>query len=71
MCYNEYMTNDEIERCRVEVGEPPGYWHWHDCDRPVKFTITTSDGETRGVCGTHKRAHDRNALHSKHFKTRS
>ena len=59
------MANEPT--CPFMVGEPPGYWHYHRCSRPVKATITTKDGKDYGVCGVHKRAHERHALHSDHM----
>lgn len=64
------MTGAEpvaAETCGVEVGEPPHYFHFHRCNKPVKHIVTTRDGTEIGVCGIHKRQHDRHPLHIQHF----
>ncbi len=53
--------------CTFEVGDPPGYWNFHSCGRPGKFTIITRDGIEKNVCGTHRRMHERHPLHSSYF----
>lgn len=57
------------DRCPILVGEPPGYWHWHTCGRPVKVRLrATVDrdfgrggpvavGDRVGVCGVHARVY--------------
>jgi hypothetical protein len=53
------------KRCRFDVWE--GY-HSHLCDRPVKVVITTKEGTERGVCGIHRRMHERHPLNEGWFK---
>jgi hypothetical protein len=49
-------------RCKEQVGEPPGYWHFHTCGRPAKWVVTdlVTDPDSilhkvRKVCGIHVR----------------
>ena len=48
------------QRCAETVGDPPGYWTWHECGRPAKWIVEPVDDEQRIiskrrlVCGTHK-----------------
>jgi hypothetical protein len=41
------------EWCEWEVGEPPGYWHWHCCSRKA---VETRDGH--GTCRQHAKLFD-------------
>jgi len=49
-----------VGTCKERVGEPPGYWHFHDCDRPVKASFVHDDSRHRvDVCGVHARHYRR------------
>ncbi len=61
------MAINAKDRCGVEVGEPPGYWHFHRCTRSASFVVVTKEGVEVGVCGIHKRSHDRHPLSIQHM----
>lgn len=42
--------------CNARVGEPPHYFHWHECGRVATATV---NGEPR--CTQHKKQWERNA----------
>lgn len=46
----------EAHTCSEMVGEPPGYWHHHECGRPAKYVLTNPGGYEIRVCGVHRRS---------------
>lgn len=50
------MADGELgTQCQEEVGEPPGYWHWHQCPRNAKFLVVTQVGREHLVCTQHSK----------------
>lgn len=52
--------------CREQVGEPPGYWHFHACGRKPKWVVAVAriggggGFAERPVCGIHVKWYQRN-----------
>ena len=53
------LVVDVRQACEAEVGEPPNYWHWHQCHNAAKFHVLDAAGRARYVCGVHKRGPQR------------
>ena len=41
-------------RCSKKVSDHTGF-HWWPCGKPAKFRVTSSDGQSKLVCGIHAR----------------
>lgn len=67
------MTQSVDDVCREQVGEPPGYWHFHTCGRRAKWVVAVAriggggGFAEQSVCGIHVKWHRRHGKVLRHI----